>query len=240
MTVAEYAQAIGIKVCSLVSQIATINSQITDLEIRVTNLERYGTENSLQNEEIKAKIRATNLIKFGCISPIQNEEIKAKMKATNLLRYGAENVSQSIEIQRKRERKSYKRKEYIMPSGDIRIVQGYEPWAIDKLLLEYKEEQIFTDREYIPYIFYSLEDKRKVYFPDIYIPHINKIIEVKSTYTYIAKNGNVQLKAEATRKLGYDYEIWIFGDKGEFYTEEQFKNATTNKTLSKLEIVEDF
>jgi hypothetical protein len=39
MTVSEYAQAIGTKVCSLVSQIAVINSQITDLSIRVTNLE---------------------------------------------------------------------------------------------------------------------------------------------------------------------------------------------------------
>jgi hypothetical protein len=40
MTVSEYAQAIGTKVCSLVSQIAVINTQINDLEIRVTNIER--------------------------------------------------------------------------------------------------------------------------------------------------------------------------------------------------------
>lgn len=39
MTVSEYAQAIGTKVCSLVSQIAVINSQIVDLEVRVTALE---------------------------------------------------------------------------------------------------------------------------------------------------------------------------------------------------------
>lgn len=39
MTVSEYAQAIGTKVCSLVSQIATINSNINSLDIRVTALE---------------------------------------------------------------------------------------------------------------------------------------------------------------------------------------------------------
>ena len=39
MTVSEYAIEIGKKVCSLISQIAVINSQIVDLEIRVTNLE---------------------------------------------------------------------------------------------------------------------------------------------------------------------------------------------------------
>lgn len=39
MTVSQYAQAIGEKVCSLVSQIAAINSNITNLDIRVTALE---------------------------------------------------------------------------------------------------------------------------------------------------------------------------------------------------------
>jgi hypothetical protein len=39
MTVSEYAQAIGTKVCSLVSQIAAINASITNLDIRVTALE---------------------------------------------------------------------------------------------------------------------------------------------------------------------------------------------------------
>ncbi len=39
MTVSEYAQAIGTKVCSLVSEIALIQASITNLDIRVTNLE---------------------------------------------------------------------------------------------------------------------------------------------------------------------------------------------------------
>ena len=39
MTVAEYAIAIGNKVCSLVTQIATINNDIINLDIRVTALE---------------------------------------------------------------------------------------------------------------------------------------------------------------------------------------------------------
>lgn len=39
MTVSQYAQAIGEKVCSLVTQIATINTEIINLDIRVTALE---------------------------------------------------------------------------------------------------------------------------------------------------------------------------------------------------------
>jgi len=39
MTVSEYAQAIGTRVCSLVTQISTINSNINSLDVRVTALE---------------------------------------------------------------------------------------------------------------------------------------------------------------------------------------------------------
>jgi hypothetical protein len=39
MTVSEYAQVIGIKVCSLVSEIAALNASVTNLDIRVTALE---------------------------------------------------------------------------------------------------------------------------------------------------------------------------------------------------------
>jgi hypothetical protein len=39
MTVSQYAQAIGIKVCSLVSEIAALNASVTNLDIRVTALE---------------------------------------------------------------------------------------------------------------------------------------------------------------------------------------------------------
>lgn len=39
MTVAEYAQAIGEKICNIIDQIAIINNQINNLDIRITNLE---------------------------------------------------------------------------------------------------------------------------------------------------------------------------------------------------------
>ena len=39
MTVAEYAQAMGTKICSIIDQITAINLQINDLDVRVTTLE---------------------------------------------------------------------------------------------------------------------------------------------------------------------------------------------------------
>jgi hypothetical protein len=55
-------------------------------------------------------------------------------------------------------------------------------------------------------------NKEKYYFPDIYIPHINKIIEVKSTWTYKCDTDVIKLKKNATELLGY--EIWIYNCKG--------------------------
>ena len=39
MTIAEYAQAMGTRICGIVDQITIINTQINDLDIRVTTLE---------------------------------------------------------------------------------------------------------------------------------------------------------------------------------------------------------
>jgi len=77
----------------------------------------------------------------------------------------------------------------------------------------YKEEDIISDRKDIPRISYKIGDKQKYYFPDIYIPSKNKIIEVKSTWTYKCKKDNIQEKAEATKVAGYEYEVWIYDSK---------------------------
>ena len=106
-------------------------------------------------------------------------------------------------------------KEYRMPSGNIRIVQGNEPLMLDILLKGgYIEEQIKTGKD-VPVISYkSANGKSRVYYPDIFIPHENKIIEVKSTWTYACKTDNIQEKSEATKAGGYTYEIWVFDAKG--------------------------
>jgi hypothetical protein len=101
-----------------------------------------------------------------------------------------------------------------MPSGEVRKVQGYEHFALDELTKTNTEDDIITDRKDIPKIGYKINEKQKYYFPDIYIPSENKIIEVKSTWTYKCKQDNIQEKANATNLAGYNYEIWIYDDKG--------------------------
>ena len=58
-----------------------------------------------------------------------------------------------------------------------------------------------------------MNEINKYYFPDIYIPSENKIIEVKSSWTYKCKLDNIQEKMNATKEK-YDYDIWIFDSNG--------------------------
>jgi hypothetical protein len=101
-----------------------------------------------------------------------------------------------------------------MPSGEIRQVQGYEPFALNILVKEYTEDQINSNRKDVPRIMYEYENKSRYYFPDLYIPHKNLIIEVKSAWIYSRNEEKNKKKAFATINQGYNYEMWVFNAKG--------------------------
>ena len=180
-----------------------------------TCIKNYGTEFPIQSKEIQDKIKFTNLEKYDVEYPTQNKNIREKVKTTNIERYGVEHAQQNKEIQEKTQHNAKKYKIYKMPSGSLRKVQGYEPFALNELIKSYTEEQIKTDRKDIPHIQYiNNNNKNKYYFPDIYIPHEKYIIEVKSTWTYKCKMDSIKEKGEACKAEGYKYEIWVYTSKG--------------------------
>ena len=169
-------------------------------------------------EEIKEKIKKTCLAKYGVENAMQSKEFKDKTKATLLKRYGVEHPSQSPEIQSKSQKTGYTYKDYTTPSGSIRKVQGYEPFALDILFkTDHQEESnVVTDRMDVPRIIYKYEDGTEhYYFPDIFLKSEKKIIEVKSTWTYSLHLDMNQRKYKATQSAGYTMEFWVFTDKGE-------------------------
>ena len=190
-------------------------SQTPDFKesFKKTCLERYNVEHYSQTPEFKEKVKQSFIEHYGVDNPNKTPEIREKIRQTNIEKYGVEHPSQNQEIQQKTQKNAKKYKEYKMPSGTIRKVQGYEPFALDELVKTYIEEDIISDRKDIPRINYKIGDKQKYYFPDIYIPSKNKIIEVKSTWTYKCKKDNIQEKAEATKVAGYEYEVWIYDSK---------------------------
>jgi hypothetical protein len=192
----------------------SLQAPIIRKQIEQTCIKKYGSKSILQSPEIKEKIRQKVLKKYGVEHVSQSKIIKEKIRQTCLKRYNVEHPFQCQEIQEKIQKNAKKFKKYIMPSGELRKVQGYEPFALDELVKIYEESDIITERKDIPRISYKLADKQKYYFPDIYIKSQNKIIEVKSTWTYKCKEDFIEEKANATKSAGYDYEIWIYDNKG--------------------------
>jgi hypothetical protein len=178
-----------------------------------TSLEKYGVKCNLMLEANKDQVKKTNLEKYGTEYSLQNEGVKQKGRMTCIEKYGVEYPNQNKEQFEKTQKSSKKYKNYTFPSGAIRRVQGYEPFALSELIKIFTEEQIKTDRADIPTITYNKDGKSKYYFPDIFIPHEKKIIEVKSTWTYKSKLDSIQEKAAATKAAGYNYEIWEYDAK---------------------------
>jgi len=130
------------------------------------------------------------------------------------LKYGVDNSMQVPEFHEKNQKSGFKWKEYKFPSNKIVKVQGYEPQALDILLESYHEDEIEVSRKKIPSIWYYTEDEKKHrYYPDIYIEKDNLIIEVKSLWTYNKYNEINLLKQKACIEAGYNFKFMILDGK---------------------------
>ena len=185
----------------------------TRKKVKQTNLINLGVEHPSQSDIIKEKKKQTNLKNRGVENPFQSSEVREKYKQTNLKNLGVKHPMQDSSIAEKAIHNSYNNKEYIMPSGKICFVQGYEPIALDILLKNISEDDIITSRKDVPELWYNFEDNKHRHYVDIYIPSINKCIEVKSIYTYETDKEKVLAKQKFAKDLGFQYEIWIFDNK---------------------------
>jgi hypothetical protein len=207
-----------IKETNLIKYGVEHNSQneIIKIKKKLTTLQNFGVETSFQSEIIKHKSKDTCLKKYGVEYATQNELIKQKCKDTCVKKYGVEYVMQNSEIAEKQNKSSYSSKIYTCPSGNKIKCQGYEPFALDKLIKvdNINENDIVTRRKFVPEIWYYNDEKKHRHYVDIFLPLINKCIEVKSTWTFQKETECIFLKQMAAKKLGYDYEIWVYDKKG--------------------------
>jgi hypothetical protein len=175
---------------------------------KTTCLEKYGVDNASRLSEVKEKIKKVYQEKYGD-HPKRTEAVKNKWVETCMEKYGG-HPNQNRDVQAKSEFKGCNYKEFTFPSGKKIKVQGYEHLAIIILLTQLNEEEIVIGKAFVPTINYSINNIKHVYFPDIYIPMENKIIEVKSEWSLKYPRSHIEEKALATVKEGYLYEIWVF------------------------------
>lgn len=189
---------------------------------RQTMIDRHGKDNAMKVPEFKDKARQTNLERYGDEYPMRLPEFQAKQRQTNLERHGDEYPMRLPEFKNKAlETKlqkygttimhGYKQRDYTFPSGRIVKIQGYEDQCLDLLLNEYEEDDITVGRS-IPFVRYIRPcGKKSIYHPDIMVP--DKLIEVKSWYTYDLEREINDAKFEACVRDGYVLELWIFSEK---------------------------
>ncbi len=172
--------------------------------------ERYGTEHYINSDHYRKKM----LEEHGVEYYIQSKEYSEKMMA----KYGVRHPMQHPDILEKAIRGSYRSKIYTFPSGKEEWVQGYEPFCIDYLLKDelITEDRIFVGTKNMPLILYPnpYTNKTSRYFPDIYIPSENRLIEVKSPYTYKKDLDMNYAKWEAAVNAGFNFYVYIYSGKG--------------------------
>lgn len=127
--------------------------------------------------------------------------------------------------------------DYIMPSGKVVRVQGYEPYALDILLKTYSEDQIVVgDRTKTPNIYWIDNNKQfRKYYVDIFIPSENRLIEVKGTGTfYQLEDCEKKLKVPTEcARCGYNYEYWVFDS----YRNRKVFSGFTSDIRSNIDIL---
>lgn len=191
-------------------------------KITNSNLKKYGTNCTLQNDEIKEKSKKTMLEKYGVFNPMLNEEIKEKAEKTKLDKFGHSNMfktSHFIDETKKTNLEkygtehspaNYAMKEFVWKSGEVAKVQGYESIVLTELEEQgYNFNDVITDRKSIPKFTYIFEGMKKTYYPDFYIPSENLIIEVKSEWTLQAQLEKNKAKFEAVKEAGYNFRLEI-------------------------------
>lgn len=178
------------------------------------NIEKYGTKYYTSTEEFKFKTQKTFEKKYG-VHPTKLESTQDKIKKTNVEKYGYSHRLKDPIKYEEYSRKSFQYKDYIFPSGKKVRIQGYENLAIDLLLKIHDEVNIIIEDSEISQETGKIEySKDRIYFPDIFIKTENKIIEVKSEYTYECNLAENLEKKDAVLAKKINFEFWIFDAKG--------------------------
>jgi len=197
-------------------------------KISNTIKERYGKSWYVETDEFREKFQKTSLEKYGTVYPLMSDEVKQKTENTCNEKYGAKSYFGSDTFKNWMLEKwgvDYpfhgKHSKYILPSGRVVKIQGYEKYALDLLLLTYTENELLIEdkdlRSHLGKINYfdPLKNKERQYMVDIYIIPENKVIEVKSSFTLFRDIEINLAKRNSCLEKGFIYEFWIFDQKKE-------------------------
>lgn len=173
-------------------------------------MEKYGISNPRKLPSSTNKIKNTMLKNYGVEHYSQHTEFKERYKKTCFEKFGVEHPMQNSHILEKTVRHAYKRKSFIWQTGETSLVQGNEPIVLKELEESgYKFSDVLTSVKDMPEIWYVHDGNQHRYYPDIFIPSENLIIEVKSEYTLNKELNKNEAKFEAVRNAGFEFRLEV-------------------------------
>lgn len=178
--------------------IIDINSKVYSKN-KDTLMSKYGVDNISKLEWVKEKKIETSLANYGTKHTLQSEIIKDKIKNTCLEKYGVDNPTKLREFFLKAQKNAFKKHEF----GDL-IYQG--TYELDFINLCLDMNIIIENGKEFKY------DTDRTYYSDFYIPSINLICEIKSTWTYNCDIKENLRKKQSVIESGYSF-IFIIDKK---------------------------
>lgn len=103
------------------------------------------------------------------------------------------------------------------------LVQGYEPFAIDWLLeTQGLRPSDILCGDKVPVIQYNWNGRNRRHYPDLYVPKLNRLLEVKSLWTLGLTNhakgkkvrSQMRAKRLAAKSAGFIYSVLLFDNVG--------------------------
>ena len=192
------------------------DTKLRNEKIEKTCLERYGVQHFQSSNHIKDKKKKTYQNRYGEDNPSKLDWVKEKKKQTTIINYGVENPSQSHIIHVKKSLHA-KNKQIISQCGKEFNLEGYEPIALEELLVQYTANDVLHHIEIekaLGKIHYTYNNKNSIYHPDFFVISENKLVEVKSSYWYNRDLARNLEKKKACLDAGYQFEFWIYDSKG--------------------------
>lgn len=164
-----------------------------------------------------------------CCDAGKYEKIRQSLKS----QHGVEYSLQVPEFNDKATYKGLKYKEYVGPSGKKYNCQGYEPYALDLLFIEYTDDDVVTSKRDVPDIWWiDADGLQHRYYVDIYIPKEKRMIEVKSDYRYKEDKDKLEFVWRTCVEQGYTYEVWIFDKHHEIVEFKVYSSSSLNGSTS--------
>jgi arsenate reductase-like glutaredoxin family protein len=211
---------------------------------KTTEIINYYTEGYSANElgdmfkcdsTVIKKLILDNGIKFRSLDSMFTERTKLKAKTTFFKKFGnwternlylneklqekyGDGITGAMQIPdffHKNQSSGVRIKKYTVNGIEISY-RGYELKAIFRLLDEgYNINDLIIGKG-VPTIRYTFNGKsNRVYYPDIYIPKDNRLIEVKSKWTFEQHKSKNMAKMQAVIDSGYFFDFYIM-DKTDY------------------------